>query len=42
MNKIELNSLDLSSLDLKIFTEQNASDYCLLNDINSNIKIKFF
>ena len=30
------NSLVLNQLKLKTFTEQNALDYCLLNDINPN------
>ena len=31
MNKIQLNNLEL-----KVFTEQDAEDYCLLNNINSD------
>ena len=29
-----MNIIELYSLQLKTFTEQDASDYCLLNDIN--------
>ena len=36
MNKIYLNDLDL-----KTFSEQNASDYCQINNINSNNIITF-
>ena len=28
--------INLKGLKLKIFTEQNASDYCQLNNFNSN------
>lgn len=30
----KLKNIFLRNLQLKIFTEQNASDYCQLNDIN--------
>jgi len=33
-NKINMNRIDLKSLELKTFTEQNAKDYCHLKDIN--------
>ena len=34
MNKLKLNELELNELELKIFTEQNALDYCQINNIN--------
>ena len=35
-----MNKLNLSRLELKTFTEQDALDYCLLNNINpENIEI---
>ena len=31
-----MNEINLQYLNLKTFTEQNAEDYCLLNNINSD------
>ena len=31
-----MNEINLNYLKLKTFTEQNASDYCQINNINSN------
>ena len=36
MNIKNTKFIDLSNLQLKTFTEQDASDYCLLNNIDSN------
>ena len=32
-----MNKINLSNLQLKTFTEQDASDYCLLNNINRHV-----
>ena len=32
-----MNEINLNFLELKTFTEQDASDYCLLNDINRHV-----
>jgi len=39
-----MNKIDLSYLQLKTFTEQNASDYCSINNINPDniIKLSLF
>ena len=31
-----MNEIDLSTLELKTFTEQDVSDYCFINNINSD------
>ena len=37
-----MNKLQLNNLKLKTFTEQDALDYCLLNNINPNNIIELY